>query len=165
MDEIANPYAEPAERLGVTFTREALDEIVRVTHGYPYFIQEWTYRVWNAAPRSPITKADVDNIRDLAIARLDESFFRVRFDRLTDLEKHYIRAMADVPDPIGSGDVATKLGRQLQRLTKTRDGLIKKGMIYSPKHGDVAFTVPLFDDFMRRTMPEPFVQQQNRTST
>jgi hypothetical protein len=118
-----------------------------------YFIQEWTYRVWNAAPRSPITKADVDAITELAIARLDESFFRVRFDRLTDLEKRYLRAMADLPEPVGSGAVATLLVRSNQSLTMTRNSLIKKGMIYSPKHGEVAFTVPMFDDFMRRNMP------------
>ncbi len=148
--------ATPARDLGVDYTDEALAEIVSVTEGYPYFIQAWAYRAWNQARSSPITIDDVRTIKGLAIQKLDESFFRVRFNRLTDQEKLYLRAMAELgPQPCRSADVAAELSRTLRSLGPLRDGLIKKGMIFSPKYGDVAFTVPLFDDFMRRAMPAP----------
>jgi hypothetical protein len=90
----------------------------------------------------------------LAVQRLDESFFRVRFDRLTPREKDYLRAMAALgPGPHRSGDIAEILNIRVQSAGPLRNGLITKGMIYSPAHGDTAFTVPLFDEFLRRTMP------------
>ncbi|MBV8369499.1 MAG: ATP-binding protein [Candidatus Eremiobacteraeota bacterium] len=146
---------KPARELGVEYTEAALAEMVAVTEGYPYFIQEWAYRVWNHAASSPIQVGDVTSIKGFVLQKLDESFFRVRFNRLTEQEKLYLRGMADLPlGPKKSADVAKALGRQLNSVGPLRDGLIKKGMIYSPKHGEVAFTVPLFDDFMRRAMPE-----------
>jgi hypothetical protein len=130
--------------------------MIKVTEGYPYFIQEWAYRAWNHAEASPISVEDVRAIRELATQKLDESFFRVRFNRLTDNEKLYLRAMAELgAGACRSADVAAELSRKPQSLGPLRDGLIKKGMIYSPKYGEVAFTVPLFDDFMRRAMPVP----------
>lgn len=135
-------------------TEEALDRIVEETRGYPYFVQEWGKHSWDAADASPITREDVDNASASAIAALDESFFRVRFDRLTPSEKRYLRAMAELgPGPHRSGDIAEALGREVTSLGPTRANLINKGMIYSPSHGDTAFTVPLFDEFMRRIMP------------
>lgn len=135
-------------------TEEALDRIVEETRGYPYFVQEWGKHSWDAADASPITREDVDNASACAIAALDESFFRVRFDRLTPSEKRYLRAMAELgPGPHRSGDIAEALGREVTSLGPTRASLINKGMIYSPSHGDTAFTVPLFDEFMRRIMP------------
>jgi hypothetical protein len=146
--------ANPARDLGVEYTDDALTEMISVTEGYPYFIQEWAYRAWNQAKSSPITIDDVRTIKDIAIRKLDESFFRVRFNRLTDQEKLYLRAMAELgPNTCRSADVAAELSRTLRSLGTLRDGLIRKGMIFSPKHGDIAFTVPLFDDFMRRAMP------------
>lgn len=145
--------ANPARELGVEYTDEALSEIVSVTHGYPYFIQEWAYRIWNHAVSSPIAIDDIHAVRDVAIKKLDENFFRVRFNRLTEQEKLYLRAMAELgPDSQRSSDVASELSRSQRSLGPIRDALIKKGMIYSPKHGEVAFTVPLFDDFMRRSI-------------
>jgi hypothetical protein len=135
-------------------TPEALDRIVKETRGYPYFVQEWGKHSWDTADASPITEADVANASASAIAALDESFFRVRFDRLTPTEKRYLRAMAELgPGPHRSGDIAEALGRGVTSLGPTRSSLINKGMIYSPSHGDTAFTVPLFDEFMRRIMP------------
>lgn len=135
-------------------TEEALDRIVEETRGYPYFVQEWGKHSWDAADASPITREDVDNASASAIAALDQSFFRVRFDRLTPSEKRYLRAMAELgPGPHRSGDIAEALGREVTSLGPTRASLINKGMIYSPSHGDTAFTVPLFDEFMRRIMP------------
>ena len=146
--------AKPAEDEGVQVTEEALDSIVTATKGYPYFIQEWGKHAWDAAQETPITEQDVQRGAETTIAALDESFFRVRFDRLTPLEKRYLRAMAELGHgPHRSGAVADTLGREVSALAPTRSQLISKGMIWSPSHGDTAFTVPLFDEFMCRIMP------------
>lgn len=146
--------AKPAKDEGVDVTPTALDSIVRHTHGYPYFLQEWGKHSWDTATGSPITAMDVERASTTAIAALDESFFRVRFDRLTPAEKRYLRAMAELgPGPHRSGDIAEKLNRKVTSLGPTRNQLIAKGMIWSPNHGDTAFTVPLFDQFMKRIMP------------
>jgi hypothetical protein len=145
---------KPVEREGAALESDALDEIVRVTHRYPYFLQEWGYHVWNIAQSSPITRADVVAAHPTVIQRLDEGFFRVRFDRLTPRERDYLRAMADLgPGPHRSGDIADALRIGVWSAAPLRNGLIKKGMIFSPAHGDTAFTVPLFDEFMKRIMP------------
>jgi AAA ATPase-like protein len=145
--------AKPAMSQDVEVTPEALDLIVKETQGYPYFVQEWGKHSWDTADASPITKEDVANASESAIAALDESFFRVRFDRLTPIEKKYLRAMAELgPGPHRSGDIAEVLRRRVTSLGPTRSQLIAKGMIWSPNHGDTAFTVPLFDEFMRRIM-------------
>jgi hypothetical protein len=129
-------------------------QILEQTEGYPYFLQEWGKHAWDAATTSPITRHDVDSASSSAVAALDESFFRVRFDRLTPTEKRYLRAMAALgPGPHRSGDIAAVLGRPVTALGPTRAQLIAKGMIWSPSHGDTAFTVPLFDQFMVRIMP------------
>jgi len=144
----------PAAKENVTFGKAALDEILRQTQGYPYFLQEWGKHAWSVAPRSPITVKHVHIATMQALADLDASFFRVRFDRLTPSEKVYLRAMAALgAGPHRSGDIAEKLGRKVNALGPTRSALIAKGMIYSPGHGDTAFTVPLFDEFMKRVMP------------
>ena len=153
-DATKRAIAKPANDQGVEVTAEALDLIVTKTHGYPYFVQEWGKHSWDAAKASPITQADVENASTAAIAALDESFFRVRFDRLTPAEKRYIRAMAELgPGPHRSGDIAEELKRDVTSLGPTRNQLISKGMIWSPHHGDTAFTVPMFDEFMHRIMP------------
>lgn len=140
---------------GVSFTNEALNEIIRVTEGYPYFLQEWGYQAWNIANESPIDINVVKEATKASLQRLDQSFFRVRFDRLTPREKEYLRALAELgADPQRSGDVAEELGLDVQNAAPLRNNLIKKGMIYSPKHGDTAFTVPLFEGFMKRIMPD-----------
>lgn len=145
---------KPAQDHGVEITADALDRIVTETHGYPYFVQEWGKHSWDAAEAFPITEEDVAAASQTAIAALDESFFRVRFDRLTPAEKRYLRGMAELgPGPHRSGDIAQALGRQVTSLGPVRGQLISKGMIWSPYHGDTAFTVPLFDEFMRRIMP------------
>ena len=146
--------AKPALDQGAKVNDDALQRIVQETHGYPYFLQEWGKHAWDTADASPITLQDVEQASRTAIATLDESFFRVRFDRLTPLEKKYLRAMAELgPGPHRSGDIADQLKREVTSLGPTRSQLIAKGMIWSPSHGDTAFTVPLFDEFMRRIMP------------
>lgn len=150
----ADAIAKPAQVHGVEYQDAAVRQVVTETRGYPYFLQEWGKHSWDTAQESPITVADVRAASASAIAALDESFFRVRFDRLTPAEKKYLRAMADLgPGPHRSGDIADRLRRKVTSLGPVRNQLIAKGMIWSPNHGDTAFTVPLFDEFMRRIMP------------
>ena len=145
---------KPAAEQGINVNEDALDQIIKETRGYPYFLQEWGKHSWDVATSSPITLADVKQATTSAIAALDDSFFRVRFDRLTPLEKRYLRAMSDIgAGPHRSGDIAEKLGRDVTSLGPTRSQLIVKGMIWSPSHGDTAFTASLFDAFMKRIMP------------
>ena len=146
---------EPAHAAAVAFDKAALAEIFRLTQGYPYFVQEWGYQAWNHATTSPIGLDVVEDSTSRVIQRLDENFFRVRFDRLTPSEKKFLRAMAELgPGAQRTGDIAAQLGVQVNSLGPVRAKLIRKGMVYSPAHGDMAFTVPLFDAFMRRVMPE-----------
>ncbi len=146
--------ARPARAEGVEVSEQALELIAEKTAGYPYFLQEWGKHTWDTARASPISREDVELASQGAIAALDESFFRVRFDRLTPAEKRYLRAMAEIgAGPHRSGDIAAQLGRSVTALGPTRNNLIAKGMIWSPNHGDTAFTVPLFDEFMVRIMP------------
>jgi hypothetical protein len=145
---------KPAQELDVRYQPDAVKRIIGHTKGYPYFLQEWGKRAWDVARASPITEADVAAASTQAVAALDESFFRVRFDRLTPMEKRYLRAMAELgPGPHRSGDIAAALSRTVNKLAPLRSGLIGKGMVWSPNHGDTAFTVPLFDEFMKRIMP------------
>ena len=146
--------SEPAIQGGVTLTAAALTETYRLTKGYPYFIQEWGYQMWNLAVSSPIDLELVQSAADSVVRRLDQNFFRVRFDRLTPGEKNFLRAMAQLGSgAIRSGDIANCLGVKVNSIGPVRSKLIKKGMIYSPAYGDMAFTVPLFDEFMKRAMP------------
>ena len=145
----------PAEKLNVQYEEGALAEILSQTKAYPYFLQEWGKHSWHCAKTSIITRADAISATDLAISELDARFFRVRFDRLTPAEKKYLRAMAELgPGPHRSGDIAHLLGKEVQTVAPTRATLISKGMIYSPSHGDNSFTVPLFDGYMKRVMPD-----------
>lgn len=153
--DAAKAVREPIEQAGEAIDTTALRAIVTLTRGYPYFLQEWGYQAWNHAPASPITLGHVREATDVASRRLDENFFRVRFDRLTPKEKTYLRAMAELrPGPYRTGDIADCLGVKITTLGVVRASLIKKGMVYSPSHGDMAFTVPLFDEFMRRAIPQ-----------
>ena len=144
----------PAAELGVDYESAAIARILDATEGYPYFLQEWGKHAWDVADASPITADDVKLASITATAALDESFFRVRFDRLTPTEKRYLRAMAELgPGPHRSGDIAALINRKVTTLGPIRSQLITKGMVWSPSHGDTAFTVPMFDQFMRRIMP------------
>lgn len=144
--------ALPAERSGVSYTQDAIDAIVRLTGGYPYFLQEWGYHLWNLSAGPVIGLRDVDRAKDAVVDHLDRNFFLVRLDRLTPKEKEYLAAMARLGSgPHRSGDIAAQLNVKVESVAPRRSGLITKGMIYSPAHGDTAFTVPLFAEFMVRT--------------
>lgn len=153
-DAAALAITKPIEAEGAGITSDAVQRILVHTRCYPYFLQEWGQRSWQAAEASPIETADVEAATMAAVAALDESFFRVRFDRLTPQEKRYLRAMSELgPGPHRSGAIADALKREVSSLGPVRSSLIAKGMVWSPSHGDTAFTVPLFDEFMRRIMP------------
>ncbi len=149
-----NAVINPARAEDVQIEPAAVQQILKVTERYPYFLQQWAYESWNVAEGSTITAANVLQAHDNAISVLDQSFFKVRFDRCTPSEKKYMRALADFGSGAHrSGDIALKLSVKTASVAPTRSNLIKKGMIYSPSHGDTAFTVPLFDQYMKRVMP------------
>lgn len=155
-DESIKAIQEPIEQEGAHITPEALEKIFIMTQGYPYFLQEWGYQSWNTATASPIDVLAVEEASQQSEMRLDVNFFKVRFDRLTRKEKEYLRAMAELgPEQQRTSDIAAVLGApKVSSFGSIRDSLIKKGMIYSPEYGHLAFTVPLFDKFMLRTMPQ-----------
>lgn len=145
----------PAEKQGVVWAEDALDGVWRDTAGYPYFLQEWGYHSWNVATGPEISGADVAAASTIAIAQLDDNFFRVRFGRLTPRERQYLRAMAELgPGPHRSAAIADLFGARVQAMSSFRNRLIEKGLIYSPEHGETAFSVPLFDRFLKRNMPD-----------
>ena len=144
----------PARAEGVAFDDEAVEQIVAAARNFPYFIQEWGYQVWNAATQSPITREMVQGASAQVVSHLDSNFFRVRFDRLTPLEQKYLRAMAELgTGPHATGEIAATLGVQPASVSTVRQRLITKGMVWSQRHGETAFTVPMFDEFMQRRMP------------
>ena len=153
--DATSAIVNPAKAVGVTFTDEAIRRILELTQRYPYFLQQWAYEAWNAAPEPTIGEDDVGVATTLAIEELDRSFFKVRFDRCTPSERHYMRALAELGQGTQrSGDIAERLGVKTTSVAPTRSALIRKGMIYSPSHGDTAFTVPLFDEYMIRAIPK-----------
>lgn len=144
----------PAIAEGVDFEDEAIAEILKKTEGYPYFIQQWAYEAWNYAETSPIALISIKNISESALYELDQSFFKVRLDRCSPSEKRYMRALAELGAGMHkSSDVAKILDVKPASISPIRSSLIKKGMIYSPSYGDTEFTVPLFDQFMKRAIP------------
>ena len=145
---------QPIESEGQEIDDKALQEILAKTKGYPYFLQEWGKHTWDVATTSPITLDVVKTATQLTIAGLDESFFKVRLERTTPSERRYLRAMADLgPGPHRSGDIANQLLKTVSTQAPVRSSLIRKGIVWSPTHGDTAFTVPLFHEYLLRTVP------------
>jgi hypothetical protein len=151
-EQARQALAEPAERRGVRFEPEALAVVIEQTEGYPYFLQEYGSALWNQI-EEPVVTAEGASIAQVAVeAKLDDGFFQVRVERTTELERRYLRAMAELgPEPQRSKDVAAILGRTSEQMAPTRSRLIDKGLLYTSGHGLAAFTVPQFDRFMRRT--------------
>ncbi|RFC64070.1 ATP-binding protein [Fulvimarina endophytica] len=149
--DAANAIRQPIEEEGERIEEDLVSAIVGLTEGYPYFLQEWGYQVWNASPGSPIAMACLQPARKEALRRLDDGFFKVRIERLTPKERDYVIAMARLgTGPYRSADVADGLGEKLTTLGPRRAQIIAKGMIYSPGHGDIAFTVPMFEAYLKR---------------
>lgn len=154
-DLAAEALTLPAADEGVAWDDNALDRVVHLTKGYPYFLQEFGKAAWDAAAGPDrITAEDVDAAVPVAIAGLDDGFFRVRTGRTSNPERLYLRAMAELgPGAVRSGEVASLLRRPVTSLGPTRDQLIKKALCYSPRWGEIDFTVPMFGEFMKRWMP------------
>jgi len=145
----------PAEDEGVSWDRAAIDAVVAVAEGYPYFLQEFAKQAWDVAEGpDTITAADVEAAMPIALAELDDGFFRVRIDRTNESERAYLRAMASLgPGPHPSGEIAAVMGKATTQVGPYRDTLIKRGLCYAPRYGTVAFTVPMFDAYLRRWLP------------
>jgi hypothetical protein len=153
VEDAAKAIELPITSEGAAIDPSAVAAIADITQGYPYFIQEWGYVVWNLAEASPITTEVVEQAKVYTLQRLDENFFRVRFDRLANNEKVFLRAMAGLGEgPYRMSDIAEAMGVKLKSLSPRRAKLLNKGMIYSPAYGELAFTVPLFGDFLKRVM-------------
>ncbi len=144
---------QPVEEEGGAWEPAALERLLTATEGYPYFLQEFGKQAWNVADGVAITANDVDAALVLALDDLDRGFFRARIDKTTDAERDYLKAMASLggPGPYRSGDVSRAMGRRTTQTGPVRDSLIKRGLCYAPRHGELAFTVPMFDAFIRRT--------------
>lgn len=160
--DATNALQAPVQKQGARFTDDAINEVLNVTQGYPYFLQQWGYEAWDIAAGPTIELKDVAEATVRSVKELDQSFFRVRFDRLTPREKDYLRALAELGSgPQRSSDIAELFGVKVQSVAPLRAGLLKKGMIYSPSHGDTEFTVPLFGEFMLRVMPTAKFKRPN----
>jgi len=154
-DDAISAIASPAKSEGIDYSSQAIDKILQLTESYPYFLQQWAHDSWNIASGPTIEVDDIDKATNIALKSLDESFFKMRFDRCTPSERRYMRALAELgPGPHRSGDIADALELKTTSVAPVRSKLITKGMIYSPAHGDAAFTVPMFDAYMRRVMPK-----------
>jgi hypothetical protein len=145
---------QPVEDEGARWHPTAIDRALHDTQGYPYFLQEFGKQAWNVADGPEIQLAEMESAAQLAVDDLDRGFFRARVDKTTDAERDYLRAMAALggAGPYRSGDVSRKMGKTTGQTGPVRDGLIKRGLCFAPRHGELAFTVPMFDEFVRRAL-------------
>lgn len=150
-EAVRSALKKPIVTEGASITEDAIARIFDAAQGYPYFIQEWGYHAWDIAVGPEISVEDVETTREPVVQALDDGFFKVRMDRLTRAETEFVSAMADLGEgPYQISDVANAMNRKTQSIGPTRASIIHKGMIYSPEHGRLEFTVPLFAEFMRR---------------
>jgi len=153
-DDAWQALVQPVLDEGARWANQAVERVIVDTQGYPYFLQEFGKQAWNVAEGPEIFSADVEAAVTLAIDDLDRGFFRARIDKTTDAERDYLRAMAALggPGPYRSGDVSRRMGKKTTQTGPVRDSLIKRGLCYAPRHGELAFTVPMFDEFVRRAL-------------
>lgn len=162
-EDARDALRRPALEAGAGFEDEALDHVVDFAQGYPYFLQEYGRAVWDVADGEAIDLGEAIETQGLVEEQLDSSFFRVRLDRTTELERAYLRAMAELgAEPQAAGDVAELLDRTSQQCGPTRARLIDKGLLYTPTYGYAAFTVPQFDRFLKRRIPTLVVPELRR---
>ncbi len=156
-DDARRALVEPVTAEGGAWHPDALARALKDTEGYPYFLQEFGKQAWNLADGPQIDEPDMDAAVRLAVDDLDRGFFRARIDKTTDAERDYLRAMAALggPGPYKSGEVSRSMGKSTTQNGPVRDSLIKRGLLYAPRHGTLAFTVPMFDVFVRRALDPP----------
>ena len=152
--DVAIAISKPFKDVGVDVLSAAIGKIFTHSGGYPYFLQEYGYQLWLEVDGKEVDGLLVERALPLVHRRLDDNFFDVRFDRVTNKEREFLRTMADIPSPIAVSEVAERLKRPLNAISAVRAALIRKGMVYSPSHGEIAYTVPLFSDYMRRILPK-----------
>ena len=152
--DVAAAISNPFKDAGVVVAAAAIEKIFAYSGGYPYFLQEYGYQLWLETEGGEIDVSLVERALPFVHKRLDDNFFDVRFDRVTNKEREFLRAMAEFSSPIAVSVVAERLKRPLNAISAARAALIRKGMVYSPSHGEIAYTVPLFGDYMRRILPE-----------
>ena len=152
--DVAIAISKPFKDVGVDVLSAAIGKIFTYSGGYPYFLQEYGYQLWLEVDGKEVDGLLVERALPLVHRRLDDNFFDVRFDRVTNKEREFLRTMADIPSPIAVSEVAERLKRPLNAISAVRAALIRKGMVYSPSHGEIAYTVPLFGDYMRRILPK-----------
>lgn len=153
-DQVVEAIVEPAQEIGVAWSRSATEEIVDRSDGFPFFVQTWAYHTWNAARDEPISSADVYRAEPNARHTLDASFFAARIARIPASEVAYVQALASLGHgPHRSGEVAAAAGKTTSQVAAFRERLISEGVIYSPRYGWVEFAIPHFDRFVRRSMP------------
>lgn len=153
-DDGRRALVEPVMNEGASWSDDAVDRVLELTEGYPYFLQEFGKQAWNVSPGPVIRRSDVEAAAALAQDDLDHGFFRARIDRTPDADRDYLRAMATLggPGPYKSGDVSRAMGKTTSQTGPVRDNVIKRGLVFAPRHGEVAFTVPMFDSFVRRAL-------------
>lgn len=150
-EEAQAAISVPADAFGATFEQAALDAIYDETLGYPYFLQTWAYALWNHARTPHITFEDVQSVKPRILNSLDKSFFRVRYDRLTPREKIFMHAMATCnSNECTLSEVAKCMNTQSPGISRLRENLLKKGMLFSPRHGIIQYSVPLFREYLLR---------------
>lgn len=153
--DAAEGFQKPARRNGRPFTDDALNELIKISSGYPYFIQAYGKAAWNASGSNPIPLQAVTKSEACARAELDDGLYSARWQRTTPTGRRYLAAMAKIGTeyPSSTAEVADRLGKSTGEISMTRDKLIKLGLIYSPEYGKVAFTVPGMGEFILRAMP------------
>ena len=161
-EDVSSAISKPFKDVGVEVTPSAIGRIFQYSGGYPYFLQEYGYQLWLEAEDGEIDVPLVERALPLVHRRLDDNFFDVRFDRVTNKEREFLRAMADDSSPIAVAAVAARLNRPLNAISAVRAALIRKGMVYSPSHGTIAYTVPLFGDYMRRILPGDLINLEDK---
>ncbi|MGL5436801.1 MAG: ATP-binding protein [Lachnospiraceae bacterium] len=154
-DAAREAIIKPAEDFDVTYTADAVDSIIKWTRGYPFFIQELCNTVWEFTEKEQIDIEDVDRVIPTFLSHLDASFFKVRYDRCTKKEHDFLFAMAKCGElPCTISNVAKIMKKRVNSISPIRAQLISKGIVYSTGHGEIDFTVPLFDEYLKRINPE-----------
>ena len=154
-EEAARALVEPATRYGTAYADPALTIVLDAAGGYPYFIQEYGQAIWNLAPAKLFTADDAEAAVRFGLEQLDAGFFRSRWERATPAERRFLQAMAhDNDQPSSTADVARRLGKKITSLGPSRANLMAKGLVYSPEHGQIAYTVPGMASYVHRHRDE-----------
>lgn len=153
-DEAREAIIQPALDFGVEYAEDALKVVIEITGKYPYFIQEFCSTIWDSTEESLLAKHVVEDAVSLFLERLDQSFFKARYDRSSPKERQFMFAMVKCGElPCTISNIAKILKKEVKSISPMRGQLINKGLIYATGYAEIDFTVPQFDDFLRRKNP------------